>query len=109
MDMQAVTKKLEKLGIGFPTSIPINYEPRRYWHSPIHRIVKNLIVERRLPVLLVGEGNFSFALALAAVRGSWDGITATCLNCLPFEYPPGENCCRSFDEEAWIVGVFLVN
>ena len=97
MDMYGVTKKLEKLGISSPTSIPINYEPRKYWYSPIHRIVKNLIVERRLSVLLVGEGNFSFALALAAVRGSWDGITATCLTD-PFQHQPAATYIPEFND-----------
>ena len=78
--------KMGELVIAPPT-ITINYEPGKNWLSPICWILNDLIVERRLPVLLVGEGNFSFTLALAAVRGSWDGITATCFNRLSFEDP----------------------
>lgn len=33
----------------------------------------------QFPIILFGEGNFTFSIALANIRGSWDEITATCL------------------------------
>ena len=42
-------------------------------------IVKTLILTERLDVVLVGEGNFTFTIALVALRGSWDGVISTCL------------------------------
>lgn len=64
----------------FDETLEINYDGNHFWNSPKCNIVENLIINDRSPVLLVGEGNFTFATALAAIRGSWDGITATCLD-----------------------------
>ena len=33
--------------------------------------------DQRKEIVLVGEGNFTLSIALAALRGSWDGITTT--------------------------------
>jgi hypothetical protein len=41
---------------------------------------KKLIIEDKKPLVLFGEGNFTHAVAIAALReSSWDGITATSL------------------------------
>ena len=49
-------------------------------------ILTKLLIEERKSVLFVGEGDFSFTVAFAALRkaegqprnrGTWDGITAT--------------------------------
>jgi hypothetical protein len=57
-------------------SIDINYADRKsapvQRPSPVEALLKNG------DVLLVGEGNFTFTVALAAIRGgSWDGIVST--------------------------------
>ena len=46
---------------------------------PIANIVRDLVVNVQKTIYLVGEGNFTFTLAIVALRGSWHGITTTCL------------------------------
>ena len=55
-------------------SIEINYAGYKY--ARVNRVpVKAHFTDK--DVLLVGEGNFTFTVALAAIRGSWDGIVST--------------------------------
>ena len=57
--------------------IEINYADNKY--AKVKRApgsaVEALFIDE--DVLLVGEGNFTFTIALAAIRGSWNGIVST--------------------------------
>jgi hypothetical protein len=55
-------------------SIDINYAPHK--NAKMKREpVEDLLKDEN--ILLVGEGNFTFTVALAAIRGSWDGLVST--------------------------------
>uniref|UniRef100_A0AC34FA51 25S rRNA (uridine-N(3))-methyltransferase BMT5-like domain-containing protein n=1 Tax=Panagrolaimus sp. ES5 TaxID=591445 RepID=A0AC34FA51_9BILA len=41
--------------------------------------LQTLFIDQRAPILFVGEGNFTFSMAFAAMRGTWDGIISTTL------------------------------
>ena len=58
---------------------------------PRYKDIENLKDE---PIVLFGEGNFSFSMALATLRGGWDGIIST-------RYEPMSDMCKpttSFSE-----------
>ena len=48
--------------------------------------IKEMILNERLDVVLVGEGNFTFTMALVSLRGSWKGIISTCLEDQLFDF-----------------------
>ena len=56
-------------------SIYINYAESKYAYVRQAPDVEALL--RNEDVLLVGEGNFTFTVALAAIRGNWNGIVST--------------------------------
>lgn len=57
-------------------NVSINYADGRNHDVPLINTLKEFVKDR--DILLVGEGNFTFAVALAVFRNkSWEGITAT--------------------------------
>ena len=58
-------------------TISINYANGKNSYVTQAPVVKILLKDKQLNVVLVGEGNFTFTVALAAIRGSWNGIVST--------------------------------
>ena len=46
--------------------------------------IKELILGDQLDILVVGAGDFTFTLTLAAMHGSLKGITSACYDTMPF-------------------------
>ena len=58
--------------------VSIQYSDYRTENVPRIDMLEDMLVKERREVFLVGEGNFTFSVALAALRdGSWEGITVT--------------------------------
>ena len=55
--------------------IHINYEEHK--DAYVQRAPVEALFRNKNRILLVGEGNFTFTVALAAIRGSWNGIVST--------------------------------
>ena len=58
----------------------INYADCKWANVKVVNILEDLLVnsDSRRHIVIVGEGNFTFSIALAALRGSsWDGIIST--------------------------------
>ena len=55
--------------------ISINHASEQSDEVPRVTMVKSLLTEKN--VVIVGEGNFTFTVALAAIRNSWSGIIST--------------------------------
>ena len=59
-------------------SLRIQYAPYGNANVPIVDILENLLIECMSEIVLFGEGDFTFSVAIAALRGqSWDGIIST--------------------------------
>ena len=60
-------------------SIHINYADHTdgYVRQVTDLDVESLLKDKTIDILLVGEGNFTFTVALAAIRESWKGIIST--------------------------------
>ena len=56
-------------------SIYINYTEGK--HAYVRQAPDVEALLRNEDILLVGEGNFTFTVALAAIRGNWNGIVST--------------------------------
>ena len=59
--------------------LDISYADNQVAKIKTTSIVETLILTESLDMVLVGEGNFTFTIALVALRGSWDGVISTCL------------------------------
>ena len=57
------------------TGIHINYGD--YKNAQVRQAPVEALFSRDKDILLVGEGNFTFTVALAAIRGGWNGIVST--------------------------------
>ena len=80
---QDVTGALRGLRLG-DSQRPVYYN---YLPGRVNKVsIKELILTDQLDVIVVGEGDFTFSLALAAMRGSWNGITSTCYEDKPFNF-----------------------
>ena len=68
--------------------IEINYADYKYAKVNQMDILRGLLAgEERRDVVVFGEGNFTFSMALACLRGSWDGITSTRYEPISHEHP----------------------
>ena len=69
----------EKLSID--ETVPVNYAVGKSAEVKVLKILEDLLVnsgDSRRDIVIVGEGNFTFSIALAVLRGSsWDGIVST--------------------------------
>ena len=63
----------------------INHAPYKENHVKRVIMVESLLKEKC--IVIVGEGNFTFTVALAAIRKSWDGIVSTCYESVSILYP----------------------
>ena len=55
----------------------INYASGRNAKVEVVDKLTRLLIDEKQDVVLVGEGNFTFSVAIATLRRSWDGITST--------------------------------
>lgn len=55
----------------------IKYEDNKSAEVPVVDLLKPLLLDEKRSVVLVGEGNFTFSVAVAAVRKSWEGLIST--------------------------------
>ena len=69
--------------------IQINYADDRNANMKQVGILTDILTkeEERSDVVVFGEGNFTFSMALASRRGSWDGITSTRYEPISDEHP----------------------
>ena len=61
----------------FHRQIVINYKANEFPDVNHVDILGSLLCEKRSDVVVFGEGDFTFSMALASLRGSWGGITST--------------------------------
>ena len=81
--MESLTESVSRLAVtdgGHDTTILINYAA--FKNASVKRISNHQLESLKLKdtdvqILLVGEGNFTFTVALSAIRESWSGIVST--------------------------------
>ena len=58
--------------------VSINHADYSWAEMKVVNLLEDLLVNERKPIVIFREGNFTFSIALAALRGSsWDGIVST--------------------------------
>ena len=79
MSANDLSQPLQDLCID-PTVVSINYADGKSAEVKVVNILEDLLVksDARRDIVIVGEGNFTFSIALATLRkSSWDGIVST--------------------------------
>lgn len=74
----AASEPLTLFRNGSTEFIYINYASGEYAKVCVMKVLQKLLIDEKLDLVLVGEGNFTFSVAIAALRQSWDGIISTC-------------------------------
>ena len=84
--MEALANQFQGLMLD---EIQINYAEYRYANIQQVDMLTDILTreEERSDVVVFGEGNFTFSIALASRRGSWDGITSTRYEPISDEHP----------------------
>ena len=80
-DSQVSPLEVGLLNLQLSTLVNIDYDDGRNADVPVIDLLRKLLIVEKRSLVIIGEGNFTFSVAIAAMRGSWDGITAT-------RYPP---------------------
>jgi hypothetical protein len=78
------THRNRSIGFCETMSVYFNYAPHKFgYFVPVDLLVYRILIdpppENPPPVLIIGEGNGTFSLALGALRQSMTGIVTTCL------------------------------
>ena len=73
-DSQVTPLEAGLLNSQLSTMVNINYDDGKNAYVPVIDLLRRFLIGEKCSLVIIGEENFTFSVAIAAMCGSWDGI-----------------------------------